>query len=406
MRMTGRSKPEVENRKSETLIFGFRFPTLMLLATALLAAGCEDGINKTYGRRGGTAADSVNGTAVLANMFQQAGHHVSSSGRLTPRLLAKADAIVWAPDDFAPPTSAVCEWFDQWWSEAPGRTLIYIGRDYDAAPHYWRAVQAGAPPGQLPEIKRRLAADQSEYLARRNGGNTVARGAAPPAAAPPAAAPPAVDCGWFSVRRRKKTRAVKTLTGDPQWLAGVDPSKLEIELNGRLLPAKGSETALASEGDAIVTRERLEDGELIVVANGSFLLNYPLVNREHRKLAGKLIAEVGADRRVVFLESDAGGPPVLDEDPPDVPRNGLEIFGITPFGAVLLHLAFLGLVFCAARFPIFGRPRELPPPALSDFGKHIGALGQMLQRTGDREYALGRVLHYQQHVRQIGRAHV
>ncbi|HXT57760.1 MAG TPA: hypothetical protein VN699_03955 [Pirellulales bacterium] len=373
---------------------------MMVLATVVLAAGCEDGINKTYGRRGGIAADSVNGTAVLANMFQQAGHHVSSSSRLTPRLLAKAEAIVWAPDDFAPPTSAVCEWFDQWWSEAPGRTLIYIGRDYDAAPHYWRAVQAGAPASQLTEIKRRLAADQSAYLARRNGANTVARAAVPPAVPSAATAPPVADCDWFSVQRRKKTRAVKTLSGDPQWLTGVDPSKLEIELNGRLLPSKGSEMVLASEGDAIVTREQLDGSELIVVANGSFLLNYPLVNHEHRKLAGKLIAEVGDDRRVVFLESDAGGPPVLDEDPPDVPRNGMEIFGVEPIGAVLLHLAFLGLVFCAARFPIFGRPRELPPPALSDFGKHISALGQMLQRTGDREYALGRVLHYQQHVRR------
>jgi hypothetical protein len=102
----------------------------------------------------------------------------------------------------------------------------------------------------------------------------------------------------------------------------------------------------------------------------------------------------------VFLESNAGGPPVHDEDPPDAPRNGMEIFGVKPFSVILLQMAFLGLIFCAARFPIFGRPRELAPPPLSDFGRHIWALGQLLQRTRDRAYALSRVLHYQQHVRR------
>ncbi|HVW39275.1 MAG TPA: hypothetical protein VHB99_18290 [Pirellulales bacterium] len=376
---------ECGTRNSAAPRSAFRVPHYtaigFLFVTTLLATGCEDGINKIYGRRGGLGADSVNGTAVLANMFQQAGHHVSTTSRLTPRLTERAEVIVWAPNDFSPPTPAVEKWFDEWWLESPGRILIYIGRDYDAAPDYWLSVQAAAPADQLPEIKRRLANDKSDYTAGRNA---VANG----------------KCDWFSVASRGNSRKVSSLSGDPKWLAGIDPKKLDIELRGKWTPASAAQVVLASQQDALVTRERKHAGELILVVNGSFLLNFPLVNHEHRKLAGKLIAEAGTNQRVVFLESEAGGPSVLDEDPPDVPINGMEFFGVKPFSIVLLHLAFLGMIFCAVRFPIFGRPRELPPPPLSDFGRHVWALGQMLERTQDRAYALGRLLYYQQYVRR------
>jgi hypothetical protein len=379
------ARSELENRKSESPGAEFRLPTSRCASLAMLLAlvltGCEDGINKIYGRRGGAGADSVNGTAVLANMFQQAGHHVSTTSRLTPRLKERAEVIVWAPDDFAPPSAAVEKWFDEWWLDSPGRLLIYIGRDYDAAPDYWLSVQTGAPADQVAEIKRRLAKDKSEYLAARKA---AASG----------------KCDWFSVESRGNSRQVASLSGDPEWLAGVDPKKLEIELRGKLTPASEAQVVLASPSDVLVTRQRKHAGELILVVNGSFLLNLPLVNHEHRKLAGKLIAEAGADRRVVFLESSSGGPPVLDEDPPDMPPNGTEFLVVRPFSIVWLHLAFLGMIFCAARFPIFGRPRELPPPPLSDFGRHVWALGQLLERTQDRAYALGRLLYYQQHVRR------
>ncbi|HUY87108.1 MAG TPA: hypothetical protein VMV10_00075 [Pirellulales bacterium] len=382
----GEARLELGSRESEFPTSDLRLPTwcytAVAISLALALTGCEDGINKIYGQRGGLGADSVNGTAVLANMFQQAGHRVSTTSRLTPRLKERAEVIVWAPDDFSPPKPAVIQWFDEWWLDSPDRLLIYIGRDYDAAPKYWRRVQVGAPAEQLPEIKRRLAKDQSDYLAERGAGAGSA------------------DCEWFSIKRRGKRRKVASLTGDPKWLAGINAKQLDIELRGKCTPAADAQVVLASSGDSIVTRQRKHAGELILVVNGSFLLNLPLVNHEHRKLASKLIAEAGADRRVLFLESGAGGPSVLDEDPPDVPRNGMEIFGVKPFSVILLHLAFLGMIFCAARFPIFGRPRELAPPPLSDFGRHVWALGQLLQRTQDRAYALGRLLYYQQHVRR------
>ncbi len=78
----------------------------MLVMVALLLVGCSKttSIDDTYGRR--RAADggnSVNGTRVLARMFEEAGNRVSTARRLSDRL-DDADVIVWAPDDFEPPT--------------------------------------------------------------------------------------------------------------------------------------------------------------------------------------------------------------------------------------------------------------------------------------------------------------
>ncbi len=139
---------------------------------------------------------------------------------------------------------------------------------------------------------------------------------------------------------------------------------------------------------------------MLVVTNGSFLLNLPLVNHEHRKLAGRLIAEVGpAGQSVAFLESRPGGPPIRDDEPPIGPPTGMEIFTVWPTNWILLHLAAVGILFCFSRLPIFGRPRELPPPPTSDFGQHVDAVARLRKRSNGRPYATARVMHYHQTVR-------
>jgi hypothetical protein len=353
-----------------------------LLAACLSAAGCADDIGDAYGRMAiADGGNSVNGTSVLAGMFRQAGHEVSRTSWLAPKIRSKADVIVWAPDDFDPPSDEARAWFDDWFKSGPGKTLIYIGRDYDAAPAYWRAIQAGAPASQLPEIKRRLGGAIRKYLARRQ------------------MLPAAAQAEWFTVQGSRRHRRVRTLTAGP-WRAGVDASKLGIELNSRLAPAAGAEVLLASRRDVIASRLPVHRGQLTLIANGSFLLNLPLVNHEHRKLAGQLIADARSGKKVVFLESGPGGPQLLEKDPAAVMRNGLEILTTTPFDRILLQLAVLGLVFCVSRFPIFGQPRELEASARSDFGKHVSALGTLMARTRDRAHAVRRIEHFQQHVRR------
>ncbi len=64
------------------------------------------------------------------------------------------------------------------------------------------------------------------------------------------------------------------------------------------------EALLDSDEGLILGRLDIGQSQLLVVANGSFLLNAMLVNHEHRKLAGKLVDAIGpGGRDVVFLES-------------------------------------------------------------------------------------------------------
>ena len=149
-----------------------------------------------------------------------------------------------------------------------------------------------------------------------------------------------------------------------------------------------------------ITCDDWDEGQIIVVTNGSFLLNLPLVVKEHRKLAGKLIAKCGPPGKAVFLESDPMGPPVFEQEPGENHPTGMEAFTVWPIGAILLHFVALGILYIFARAAIFGRPQELPPEAVSDFGKHIHALGELLARTQDRRYARERLTYYREKVKR------
>jgi len=347
---------------------------------AVLVSGCSRDISTVYGQRKGPGVtESVNGTAVLGEMFERAGHRVSSWGSLSPRLKERADCIVWFPDDFNPPDDNVREWLEEWLMDRPGRTLVYVGRDFDAAPRYWLRILPGTPGGQLTEVRRRARTAMNAFQAERP------------------IAPKSSECDWFTIEHDYLPRDVRSLEGDPKWGEGIDPSKLQIELNGRMAPSASAEVLLESEGDMLISSETWDESRLLVVANGSFLLNLALVNHEHRKLAGRLIETVGPPRQtVVFLESYRGGPPIHEGEPWSGIPTGMEIFQVWPTNWILLHLAALGIIFCFSRWPIFGPPRSLDPPGLADFGKHIHALGELLERSGDRGYALARIEHYRQ----------
>jgi len=382
----------------------------LLLAVLAIGAGIflsgrrDEQLPTIYGRRRGTEpARSVNGTSVLSGLFKRAGHRVTTMTRLSPKV-RDFDVVVWVPDDFEPPTTEQREFLEDWLAGGTGRTVVYVGRDYDAAARYWDRVAPLAPPEQADEALRRRAEAHAAHEAARSK------------------MPTKKYARWFTVQRDQPPLKVKKLTG--LWAAGIDAQKAEIHLEGRLaLPSKRDagasdpavpdqkvETLLAADGEPLITSVRDSawgDGRIIVVANGSLVLNYPLVNHENRKLAHKLVSECGLSGRVVFIESGAGGPPVLDKEPASGPTTPLELLKVWPLNAILLHLTLLGILFCLARSPIFGRPRELRPPSPSDFGKHVAALGQLLARANDRHYAQARLAQYRQIAeRKSGRSHL
>ena len=116
------------------------------LALWLLLAGCSpQNIDDAYGkRRGAVGGASVNGTAVLAEMFRAAGHRVISWRRLSPKLYG-FDILVWVPDDDHPPELPQRQFLEDWLGRRGGRTLVYVGHDYDAAVDYWQKARPRRP---------------------------------------------------------------------------------------------------------------------------------------------------------------------------------------------------------------------------------------------------------------------
>ncbi len=398
-----------------------------LVVLAMLVAGCgREELSTRYGRHRFTGeAASVNGTDVLAGMFTAAGHDVHFRRTLVTSEMENADVVVWIPDSSAAPTDEVCEWFDTWLTEYPGRTLVYVGRDFGAGPIYFdflskhRLKQLGKTP---PETKQPAEPTAKQAEATKDKSTPQAAAKSEPTASeakpdagvkdkgsaedttqgdPTDKAPGKKDgkkdgkdtddrrdSEWF-IYQPGDYRKARTLSGP--WAGGIDAAKSEIELRTRLVPHEDIEELLTTDGDVIVSSEskpEWDGSQIIYVANGSFLLNLPLVNHEHRKLAGKLVESTGEPGHVVFLESGAGGPPI---DPPHTDNSVWTLFNAWPLGAILLQLAAVGVVYCFAKWPIFGHPQQPPPDSVADFSKHVSAVGRLLARTKDRQFALDRV---------------
>ena len=118
---------------------------------------------------------------------------------------------------------------------------------------------------------------------------------------------------------------------------------------------------------------------MILIANGSFLLNLPLVNHEHRKLAARLVESVGSAKRIIFLASYDGGTvrtKSSNQDDSNQPHSMVDIFGIWPLSVILTQWGLVLLLLCFSRWPIFGPPRDPPAPTASDFSRHVNALGE------------------------------
>jgi len=374
---------------------------ILILVGLLMAMRRDERLPTAYGqRRGGEAARSVNGTAVLAEMFRKSGHRVTTTSRFSPRL-NKFDVIVWVPDDFGPPDKEHRDYLEQWLNSDPyrTRTVVYVGRDYNAALDYWERVVPETPPAQAAEARHRQVEARAAWESARS------------------AMPANEDAEWFAARRDGKPEKIDKLEGP--WAEGIDASKTDIRLEGRFDMPKVAdrkeddptpELLLGSGTDSLafrITDEQWHDGQVIVIANGSFVLNYPLVNHENRKLAAKLIEECGDGQNVIFVESDADGPKIINKDPVGGMPSSLELLKVWPLNAILLHLTVLGIILCLARSPIFGRPRELPGDSPADFGKHVAALGKLLAATKDRNYAHARLVQYRQIAeRRSGRSHL
>ncbi len=207
------------------------------------------------------------------------------------------------------------------------------------------------------------------------------------------------SCKWFEIVDRGYQES-KTLGGP---LAdNLDEPPAELTFDRILVPPSNVrydvKVLLEVNGQPFVyslSRPNWSEGKIIVVANGSFLLNLPLVNRENRALAEAFLSETLYYDPVLFLES-TGPIAVSDRDTPNQ-HNQWSWIRNPPLSYIVPQLLFWCVLFCFVYFPIFGRPAKLPKPSTTNFRDHIRALGHLLERADSEAEAKQWIADYHAH---------
>ncbi len=383
----------LKNHNAKLVVLFVGLLVIVFLVFLLARATDEEVLNFEYGKRHGPqATDSVNGTNILARIFDGRGFDVTTWRRLSPDL-TEFDIVVWFPDSFRPPSLEERDWFENWFLNKPFRTLVYVGRDYDALTAYIEMMSKNSAGEEQSRMQELLDKAKAKHTKDR------------------IAIPSDEDVSWFRLRRGGAKRKVQSLQGE--WADDVYGLKTWIEIQSQItpLPNRDTKVLLRSGQSDVLAMEITDDAwgygsKIIVVTNGSFLLNVALVNHEHRKLAAKLVDRCGQPRDVVFLESGSQGAPIYEDEPKGEAPTWEAMATTWPFGAILMQCAVLGIIVCFAVAPIFGTPRELRSEGQTDFGNHIDALGRMLSRIQNRSYAQSQLNYYHDKVRRdSGMAH-
>ena len=356
-------------------------------------ASAQDSLPTTYGQRSGPGRVSLNGTSAFARMLQGYDIEVQSASRLTPRI-DRYDVMFWFPDTRSEDHSSERERLEQWLTEGYRRRLVIVGRDYDAALDYLKQVGQTSEGETGLRYRRRL----SEAAAVAHLESIEQQG-------------PVFD-GWVTWKPGPHRRSGKL--GGP-WAAGLEQSALTT---GRY-PDKPSAAELKSSSRRYenklevdgrpfavsVKDSKWNEGEVIVISNGSFLLNYGLADADNRRLAEAMLEDLEFDDyyySALFLESGEGGLPISERE--ESGQNTMwDWMTEWPFSFFIPHFLVLGLLVYFVFFPIFGRPKQIEPPSSTDFGQHVEALGELMEKTRDRAYAIRHINHYHEQTKTDSR---
>ena len=243
-----------------------------------LSSGCARRLETGYGSSRGA---SLNGTSAFAGLLRSRGHEVRTAWRLTSELEAWAEVIIRFAPYPGPPDREEASWYHEWLENQPGRSLVYVVRDYDAEPEYWSlaAQRLGEPGAEARRAQAEANRDQAK--------NWIDR-------LPSKADKPADAADWFKVGpAANPPRTCETLEGP--WAEDIDSRAAAILLHEPLV-ADQEHVLLASKGNVLAMEwEAEDDSRVLAIANGSFLLNLPLVNHARRPLAERVVEWIGDD---------------------------------------------------------------------------------------------------------------
>ena len=419
--------------------------TVLLLAmTCLAASGCGRWLpdDLSFGAVTSPEANrSLNGLGLTRKLWEASGTKCLTPQRLSPKLNS-VDVIVLVGQSFEPPGIEARHWLENWLASNTGRTVIYFGRDFSADIFYRQQTLARLSDAERRRGEELIAIRQTDELQSR-----LQQFSAP------------VFCDWFFVDHLRSHRdyykfggpwanADDNLGGWPVGMALQPPDsqawrrkllKLtspqaqtstglrvastgtstgqSIRLSRWSLDEFGSADAwrtaiqnpldsevllAADDGTPLVfqlSSTRLGDGQILIVANGLPLLNGSLVTPLGAAIGQHLIDACQPAQRVAILAYDQRGLTISETAESDRLGAGLEMLTVWPLSAITMPAALLGLIACAAWWPILGRPQTIEKRSVSDFGLHVEAIGSLMKETRDSAYATQTIQEYFRKVR-------
>lgn len=361
---------------------------IVLVITLISALGCEqpETLNTEYGTIFGTqGADSLNGTKYFSELFEAQGATVKRSTVIDPRL-DQYDTLVWFPDSIGVPSAKAVSSLSEWLEGGYGRTLIFVAGGTTSTEDYLRAAIEKVPSEQKEEYLRRISEEM--IGSNRYDTQTLFMGNL-------------TECDWYELTEkrlgRKKSVSGKLLE------EGRDFPEMELDFPYEIQPRKEwePEVLLEAGDEAFVYKlsnqaVRDNQSELILVSQGTVLLNFSLIDEDKQALASALVSRCETSRGVLFLESGSEGIEVRESVVSN--HSNWSWIAQPPLCYIVPHVLFLGVLFCFVYFPIFGRPKRVKPRNISTFRNHINATAELLSRSNQPNRAVNAIRNYQRAV--------
>lgn len=395
--------------------------TILALALCLLlicGTGCgieptdEDGFGRIRSNSGYGAIDGISG---FVHMLKSRGLNVRQSSRISPQI-ERYDTIIWAPNRDVPPSDAAIErlerWVDDWQSD---RRVVFIGPGFRSRKLLAKKQVELADDDNLERAIRRY--QEKQIQGRFESGFSFWHGSGD-----------GEVCDWYELTEIENER-IKNVSGP--WTEGRSADEFDLycgnydfKIPASLQPMPVSQTNNADqdggdrdehEGDAyddgraeillsgdghnLVYRipqktnyydynqyeddNPYDDGGIYIVANGSFLQNYGLVNPNNQQLASQVADVCLGD--VLVLQSGPQPIEVTESLAPE--KNGWEWLGKRPLRDIVPFFLLLATFAFFVVFPIHGRPKRIRLRPEKTFADHIRATGQLLKASRGRDWA-------------------
>ena len=353
----------------------------MIVCSTFAGCGSRE-IETAYGRSRGK---SINGTTVLAELMRDRGHTTRAAVRYSEALGDWAQVIVRFAPFPGPMSQPEAAWLERWLAAGSGRQLIYIPRDYEADAEFWTRMMAAAPPGTVNPAATKLEAQRDQLRHLETPRLEKAKN-------------PASERNWFTTEPSNPTRPAEEMTaqtlGGP-WAEGIDPAAAALPIHEAIRAENNEDVLLTGEGRKLVvawpySNDQDEDGSVLIIANGSFLLNAALLNRSRRSLATQVVDWIGEGPRHVAFVEGASVADAADE----AESSPFHLLTVEPFDWIIAHLAVFGVLLCLSLAVTLGRSRSEPLDAIERPSVHPVALGAILARTRQLAYAQELLVNY------------